>query len=92
MYETLILIDPNDDIPADAVGDALAAMVARSAARPRLVRLEESFRVEWPDFHITVGRSELPHVVDESRQLAEQHVRDQPSPPGIWMPCFIAPE
>ena len=72
MYETLIVIDPEDDLSPDRVGAALAALYSKSAAEtPAISGSGTSLTLRWPDFVLEIHHSALPHVLEESREIAE---------------------
>lgn len=83
MYETLILIDPASDISTDDVEAMLSDLVSRWPTSPTLTRAEDALRIEWPDFHLAIHRSDLPHVVKESAEIAREFAEGRPQRDAI---------
>ena len=71
MYETIILIDPTTEISADEIQKALSATYPTDRpGSPSVARRGPSFSVQWPDFNLELHLSSLPHVLEESGEMA----------------------
>ncbi len=79
MYQTLILIDPDATITSDAIEAALEKIYPRTSdASPVVTRSGSTFKVTWPGFFLELHRSELPHVLEESEEIAQQFASGRP--------------
>ncbi|NNF27041.1 MAG: hypothetical protein HKN73_07475 [Gemmatimonadetes bacterium] len=77
MYETLVLIDPASDVSSDAAETMLAALATEAPSGPRLTRSGDSMQLQWPDFHLSIVRNDMPHVAMESAEIAHQFASGQ---------------
>ena len=83
MYETLVLIDPENEITIAAAMDRISATLQASGSNATISQAGEGLSIEWPNFGVSVHRSALPQVVQESRQLADLLSADVPKREAI---------
>jgi hypothetical protein len=80
MYEALILVDPDITITADRLAHELRRFYEGKPGRPSEITLsEDTVTLRWPDYDLTVGRSVLAHVLEESAEIAEECNPDHPA-------------
>lgn len=79
MYETLILIDAESSITDDAIHAAVLNVYPDSGGSKTVVtRKGASLQVAWPSFSIKLHRNELPHVLEESQEIAQEFAARRP--------------
>jgi hypothetical protein len=84
VYETLILIDPDSSITDESIEGALGMVYKDAgASKPVVSRSGPTFRITWPGFSFEVHRSQLPHVLEESKEIASQFADVRTEQPRI---------
>ncbi len=92
MYETLIHIDQNTAITEDLIQTALnKAYPDTSGSNPTVIQRDSDFKVKWPNFGIEIHLSDLPHVLEESREIAERFAKGRTEQERISQ-CFTRVE
>ena len=70
MYESLILVDPDARLDAEALASQLVRFYTGKSDRPDVVLSGETIKLIWPTYHFIIHYSCAPHVVIESREIA----------------------
>ena len=79
MYETLMLIDPETSITDDVIYAAISkACLISGGSSPTVSCRGSTFQIAWPGFSIELGRSDLPHVLEESQEIAQEFASGKP--------------
>jgi len=79
MYESLLLIDEDSDLPLAAFADAIRTSLSGSTdGLPRINTSEHEILVNWPSFALTLCKEDEPHVAEESAELAGRYARNHP--------------
>ena len=80
MYECLVIVDPATDIPVDLVAAELRRFYAGKPDSPSELALEgDLIELRWPGYTLSVGRSSLPHVLEESQGIASEFAGEHPA-------------
>ena len=70
MYECLILRDPETDVTTEQLAAELRRFYKGEAGSPDEVAVSgHDLSVRWAGYTLQVGRSSLPHVLEESAEL-----------------------
>jgi hypothetical protein len=79
MYESLIFLDPNVDISASQVAEALRAFYESHPDGPDEIRLDnECVTLHWGSYQLWVGREAVAHAQQEAAEIAERFGADHP--------------
>ncbi len=79
MYDTLILVDAESQITAAAVKAELDHFYASTTGRPLSIDLRENeIHLSWMSFTLAISRSALPHVLEESAEIAAHYAAGNP--------------
>jgi len=88
LYETLILVAPSSSIHDDHVASALAQLYPESnSPSPTITNKGSYYCISWPQFTFELGLSKLPHVIEESKEIADQFAKGLPQQDLIAQ-CF----
>ena len=80
MYESLILVDNESNITADALLAELQCFYASDKHAPlEISKASQTITLRWSDYELQVAREQLPHVVEESAEIAAQFGVDHPA-------------
>jgi hypothetical protein len=80
MYESLILLDPETNITSQQLADELRAFYEGKVGAPASITLVgDGVSLVWPDYSLTVHRSSLEHVVEESAEIAQEFGAGHPA-------------
>ncbi len=79
MCESLILVDTDANISAEALHSELLRFYADDTQAPSEINLSsQTISLRWPDYQLQVAREQLPHVLEESAEIAERFAGDHP--------------
>ena len=74
MYESLILVDPDTSISAEQVAAELRRFYAEDSDAPSEITMHgQTISLRWADYVLQVNRESLPHVLEESAEIAERY-------------------
>ena len=80
MYESLILVDNDSTITTDALLDELQRFYADDKHAPlEISAASQTITLRWDGYVLQVAREELPHVVEESTEIANQFAGSHPA-------------
>ena len=80
MYESLVMVDPADAITVEQLAAELRRFYEGKPGAPaEIVRSGQDIELRWPDYVLAVGRSRVPHVLEESKEIAEQAGQQHPA-------------
>jgi len=73
MYRALLLIDQRNPVTIENLKAELDKFYESDPGQPESIKLIGSeVQLVWPGFALTVNYSDKPHVIEESREIAEQ--------------------
>ena len=79
VYESLILLDPETQITTDQLAAELQRFYKDKPGSPaELAVAGEGLSLKWPGYTLEIGRSALPHVLEESVELAAEFGEERP--------------
>jgi len=79
MYESLILVDPDTRISAEQLAAELQRFYeGDSDAPPEIALHDGTIVLRWPGYELTIDRESMPHVLEESAELARRYAVDHP--------------
>lgn len=79
MYESLILVDNDSVISAEALHAELVRFYVGKAGSPAAITLSsQTIVLKWPKYQIGVAREQLPHIAEESAEIAERFAKNHP--------------
>lgn len=79
MCECLVLVDPENDVTAAALAAELRTFYETDSAAPNeILESGPTVSLRWHDYTMTVYRSALPHVLEESAELASEFAAHRP--------------
>lgn len=74
MYESAVLVDPEAEITIAQVAAELHRFYdAKPWAPTRMDLHGQTLSLRWPGYLLEVARESLPHVVDESEEIARRY-------------------
>jgi hypothetical protein len=80
MYESLILVDNASQITTRQLLDELRSFYANDPHAPAdLFASSATITLRWPDYVLQVAREELPHVIEESAEIASRFGNAHPN-------------
>ena len=84
MYESLILVDNDSNITTNITTNGLLAELQSFYADNKYAPLEimaasQTITLRWDHCMLQVAREELPHVAEESAEIAEQFAGSHPA-------------
>ena len=80
MYESLILVDNDSTITTDDLLAELQRFYADDKHAPlEISAASQTITLRWDGYVLQVAREELPHVVEESTEIAEQFAGAHPA-------------
>jgi hypothetical protein len=78
MYDALVMVDPEMDISAEQLASELELFYSPHDDKPRISCSDDSVTLSWPDYVLEVARSSLPHVLEESAEIAMRYASAHP--------------
>ncbi|MGZ5461272.1 MAG: hypothetical protein ACXWN1_31940, partial [Thermoanaerobaculia bacterium] len=72
MYESLVMVDPDVDISVDAVAAELRRFYTKVPDAPLIETKGSEILLRWPGYTFAIHREAMPHVLEESVEIAEQ--------------------
>jgi len=79
VYECLVLIDPENDVTAAGLAAELRRFYATDSGAPSdILESGPTVKLRWQDYTMTVYRSSLPHVLEESAEIANEFAAGRP--------------
>ena len=80
MYESLILVDNQSNITTDALLAELQRFYANNKHAPlEILKVSQTITLRWNDYSLQIAREQLPHVVEESAEIAAHFGADHPA-------------
>ena len=80
MYDTLIMLDPETSISIHSRQTELEAFYKAHPKNRPVVAVEGTrLHIRWPDYSFEVAHSQLPHVIEESQEIAEEYAGSHPA-------------
>ncbi|MEL6110926.1 MAG: hypothetical protein AAFU85_33380 [Planctomycetota bacterium] len=80
MYESLILVDNESSITIDALAAELQRFYADDKHAPlEISAASQTITLRWDGYVLQVAREQLPHVIEESAEIAAQFGADHPA-------------
>ena len=78
MYECLVLVDSENDVTSAALVAELRRFYSSDPTAPREILVSgPTVTLRWEDYTMTVHRSALPNVLDESAEIANEFAAER---------------
>lgn len=79
MYESLILVDSRNDISIESLGQELIRFYGACKSPPPNITVKaNSIFLTWPSYRFEIHKSTMPHVVLESKEIADRFGKCRP--------------